>query len=195
MYRLIFFFFAGLVLTFIFSSLNGQSNNQNTTDTIIIEPGQEEIVLDTSFHDPKKAMIYSAILPGLGQIYNRKVWKVPIIYAGFGTFVYFIDRNTKYYKDLKQAIIDYPDYNLKYFTGNFTEDQLTSGKDTYKRWRDLSYILTVGFYALQIIDASVDAYMFDWDVSPDISLRIEPSGIFLPDSPISAYGFRASLSF
>ncbi len=151
---------------------------------------------DTSFHSPRKAVIYSAMLPGLGQIYNKKIWKVPVIYAGFGTFVYFISRNDRYYKDLKQALIDFPDYELKYFDpGDYSYDQIERAKDGYKRYKELSIIGTVGFYVLQIIDASVDAYLFNWDVSEDISLHIEPAPIYTPYTYSNSFGLRACLSF
>lgn len=153
-------------------------------------------IKDISLKDPKKASLYSAILPGAGQFYNEKYWKVPIVYAGFGTLIYFIDRNTKYYKDLKQGLIDYPDIDLKYFDNSLTEDQLTRGKDIYKRYREMSYIFTAGFYILQIIDATVDAHLFNWDVGPDISLRLEPATIGAPyTSYNNTFGVRACLSF
>ena len=187
------------VFFFNFSGLYGQTgppmNQRHSNDTIIIEAQEQEEVIDTSFHDPKKAVLYSALLPGLGQIYNKKIWKVPIIYAGFGTLGYFIDRNNKYYNDLRSKLKD-PDYELKYFeVTNITEDQLITGKEYYQRWRDLSIISTVGFYLLQLVDASVDAHMFDWDVSTDLSIHIEPTGIYTPLSPFNSLGMRASISF
>ena len=186
---LILVLFSGL---FNCGNLQAQRNNQNS-DTLIIESGKSKIIPDTSFHDPRKAIIYSAILPGLGQIYNKKVWKVPIIYAGIGTFVYYIDRNQRYYLDLKTALMD-ETYIMKYFPMIYTDEDITWLKDNYKRWRDMSVIGTVGFYVLQIVDASVDAYMFNWDVGEDISLRIEPANIPGP-FPSSPFGLRASISF
>ena len=152
------------------------------------------LALKTFLHRTLKHIWVNEISQHPHQQYKHKVDRCSGNIV-FRTFVYFIDRNQKYYKDLKQALIDYPDYSLTYFKGAYTEDQLKRGKDTYKRWRDLSYILTVGFYALQIVDASVDAYMFNWDVSPDISLRVEPSGIYMPDNHAGAFGLRASLAF
>lgn len=163
-------------------------------DSLLIEKENKPVIIDTSYHDPQKAVIYSAILPGLGQIYNKKIWKAPIIYVGFGTLAYFIDRNQRYYTDLKSKLLD-PDYELKYFDGDFTEDQLTLGKDTFKRWRDLSIIGTFGFYVLQILDATVDAYMFNWDVDENISLKIEPASLPNPYLANYSLGIRASLSF
>jgi hypothetical protein len=163
-------------------------------DTLIIDYG-ETAIGDTLRHSPKKATIYSAVLPGLGQIYNKKYWKLPIIYVGFGTFAYFIDRNIRYYKDLRKGFLAFPEHNLKYFNNDLTKDQIERGKDIYKRYRDLSYITTAGFYVLQIIDATVDAYLFDWSVSEDISLRIEPSAVYTASMPDNSFGIRACLSF
>ena len=88
-----------------------------------------------------------------------------------------------------------PEYELKYFVVDFTIDQLTKGKDTYKRWRDMSIIGTVGFYVLQILDATVDAYLFNWDVDENISLKIEPVNIPGPIIDSYSLGLRASISF
>ncbi len=184
-----------VLIFFLPHKINGQEEMSgdsiiNPVDTTIIAPA------DTTFHSPRKAVIYSAILPGLGQIYNKKIWKVPIIYAGFGTFAYFINRNDRYYKDLKQALIDFPDYELEFFDpGDYTYEQIERAKNGYKRYKELSIIGTVGFYVLQIIDASVDAYLFDWDVSEDISLHIEPATMYTPYTYSNSFGLRACLSF
>ena len=149
---------------------------------------------DTIYHNPRKAAGYSAILPGLGQIYNKKYWKVPIIYAGFGTLGYFIVFNSSGFNEFKQAYKDFPDYKLDY-PYPLTLDQIERGMVFYKRNRDLSILGTIGFYIFQIIDATVDAHLFDWDVSEDISLRVEPS--IMPHSVnlSSGFGLRACLSF
>lgn len=184
------------LLFIVFSWFPGLAQEPEEGDTLILNAEDAVVVEDTLQRDPQKAALYAAVLPGLGQIYNRKYWKLPIVYAGFGTFAYFIDRNSRYYKDLKQKLID-PDYQLKYFEGdNLTTDQITRGMDLYKRWRDLSIIGTAGFYVLQIIDATVDAYLFDWDVGEDISLRIHPDAPALSPLPgFNSYGFTACLSF
>ena len=173
--------------------LMAQNENSNS-DSIIIEKNTVFHISGTAYHDPQKAAVYSAALPGLGQVYNSKIWKVPVVYAGFGTLIYFIDRNQRYYLDLKNKLMD-PEYELKYFVGDFSEDQLTLGKDTYKRWRDMSIIGTVGFYVLQILDATVDAYLFNWDVNENISLKIEPVNISGPFFDSNSLALRASISF
>ncbi|MGC9341713.1 MAG: DUF5683 domain-containing protein [Bacteroidales bacterium] len=185
-----------LVFSFNIPLVFSQIEENDGGDTLVIDAAETAAAPDTSSKDPQKAALYSALLPGWGQIYNEKYWKLPIVYAGFGTFIYFIDRNSRYYKDLRQKLID-PDYEMKYFEGDFTEDQLTRGKDLYKRWRDLSIIGTGAFYILQIIDATVDAYLFDWDVGEDISLRLEPSATpaINPVLPANSFGISACLSF
>jgi hypothetical protein len=184
-------------ISFLFIALPGpKALKAQSVDTLIVPPSQGIIVPDSVERIPGKAALYSAVFPGLGQIYNRKYWKLPIVYGGFGTLVYFIDRNNRYYTDLKRGLID-PEYDLIYYDFELTPDQMERGKDLYRRWRDLSIILTVGFYALQIIDATVDAYLFDWDVSEDISFRLEPSSLSLPGPERISHslGVRACVSF
>ena len=169
---------------------------ENTIDieSIASEIDTSAIKLKTEFKpDPKKAIIYSAIFPGLGQIYNRKYWKLPIVYGGFLGCVYAITWNSNQYNEYSNAIRDFNDDNpdtnsWTRFKGamnadvsawsssekaNFT-NRLQRGKDFYRRYRDLSYIITVGVYALTMIDAYVDAQLFDFDISPDLGMRVEP---------------------
>lgn len=127
------------------------------------------------FHSPKKATIMSAVLPGLGQIYNKKWWKVPIIYGGFAVAGYFLKDNYErinLYKDAYNAATD-GDPATTNNTGYSTTDLLTL-IDQYKTWRDLSYISIAAIYVLNIIDANVDAHLFYFNVSEDISLNVQP---------------------
>jgi hypothetical protein len=137
-----------------------------------------------AIHSPKKTAFYSAVLPGLGQIYNKKYWKVPICYAALGTFVYFIDFNQTRYVRYKRALVlrlandpNNPDEFLEQFNekGIYTEAQLQSFKDFYRRNRDLSIMGLAGIYVLNIIDATVDGYLFDYDISPDLTMHITPN--------------------
>lgn len=156
---------------------------------------EEEIQDSVIYRSPRKASIYSAVLPGLGQIYNRKYWKVPIVYIGFGTLYYFINFNNKRFNDFKQAYKDFPDYNLNY-PYPLTLEQIDRAMIYYKRWRDLSILGTVGFYIFQIIDATVDAHLFNWEVGEDLSLNIKPV-FFSPlyNNRLNTLGFQACLSF
>lgn len=156
--------------------------------------------LDSAYHNPKKAALFSAIMPGLGQIYNKKYWKVPIVYAGFITMGYLIQRNTKEYKIWRQAYIDYDSsYYKPPVSYPLSKEQVNLGKDFYKRQRELSIIATVGFYVLQIIDATVDGYLFSWSVGEDLSLKLEPSintfPVYTNLAPTNTFGLRACLSF
>jgi hypothetical protein len=150
-------------------------------------------------HSPRKATIYSAVFPGLGQIYNRKYWKVPLVYGGFVTLGYFINFNNEQYTTYKQAysdIIDTDPYtnshlNLKVNPSllqpdrisNFTE-ALRRQKDYWRRNRDLVVIGTVVFYAVNIIDASVDAHFFNFDVSDDLTINWAPGPVICMDNKL-----------
>jgi hypothetical protein len=145
------------------------------------------------FHSPTRATVYSALLPGLGQAYNQKYWKIPVIYAGFATLGYFIQTNHKEYirfKTAYQLFIDDDPLTIDEFNGTRSADELLFYKDEFRRNRDLSIILTVGLYALNIIDASVDAHFFDYSISPDLSLHLQPS-----ISPTEFPGLRIALRF
>ncbi len=126
-------------------------------------------------HQPARATIYSAILPGAGQVYNRKYWKVPIVLGGLGVSYWFIQDNNKEYKRYKTAYLDVVNGRSDEFNGQYSGDQLRNVADTYHRWRDLSYVAFGLVYALNIIDASVDAYFVRFDVSDDLTLRAGPS--------------------
>jgi len=171
-----------------FSALGQESAN----DSLIIE--KEEAV-----HSPRKATIYSAVLPGLGQIYNRKYWKVPLVYGGFATLGYFINFNNEEYVKLRQAYSDIIDTDpntnsfVKLVTdpkrlepdriGQLTES-LRKGKDYWRRNRDLVVIGTVVFYAVNIIDASVDAHFFNFDISDDLTINWVPGPVMCMDNKL-----------
>tara|TARA_R110000868_G_scaffold145993_1_gene366599 strand:+ start:19849 stop:20409 length:561 start_codon:yes stop_codon:yes gene_type:complete len=120
---------------------------------------------------PAKAAFYSAILPGLGQAYNKKYWKIPLVYGAIGTSLYFyIDSNKKYhqYRDAyKRRLEGYSDDNFTYLDNA----RLISGQKFYQRNRDLSALFVVAFYALNIIDANVDAALIQFNVDENLSIR------------------------
>lgn len=167
--------------------------------------------------DSKKAVLY-AIIPGGGQFYNRKYWKLPIVYGGFIGLTYAISWNGKYYGDYKTAyaaimsedrlqngVVEKwaPFLRPGVKPTDLTETQIATlqnsfkrSKDSYRRYRDLSIIGMVALYALTMIDAYVDAELFDFDISPDLSLRVEPakmndSGRFMDNN----VGIQCSLRF
>lgn len=123
-----------------------------------------------------RAALFSAVLPGLGQGYNHKYWKIPVIYGGFTALVYFIStNNTEYNRYLKA--IKYRNDNDPSTTDEFprlTSQDLTARKDYFRRNRDLSYILSGVLYVLNIVDAYVDSQLMNFDVSDNLSLQTSP---------------------
>jgi len=164
--------------------------------------------------DPKRALWLALVIPGGGQIYNRKYWKLPIVYGGFIGCIYAISWNNTQYKDYSQAYLDLMDndpntqsYNqFMHLNMQITEqnmerwqDIFKKRKDKYRRWRDLSFFVMVGVYALSVIDAYVDAELSVFDISKDLSLKVEPTIMNNNSSsnPLdaSSLGLQCSLNF
>ena len=142
--------------------------------------------------NPKRATWLAVVLPGAGQIYNRKYWKLPIVYGGFLGCIYAMRWNNQMYHDYSQAYVDLCDddpntdsYNQFLHLGVTIDDSnadryksvFKSRKDKYRRWRDLSFFVMLGVYAVSIIDAYVDASLSKFDISDDLSLELEPAVI------------------
>lgn len=129
-------------------------------------------------HNPKKATIMSAALPGLGQVYNGKWWKLPIIYGGMAGLTYMAVTNHTSMVRFKSAYLlrldDDPD-TVDEFYGVYSDANLRELKSTHQRSRDLSFILMGVLYLLNIVDANVDGHLKDFDVSEDLSLHIRPT--------------------
>ncbi len=154
--------------------------------------------------DPIRVAWMAAIIPGYGQILNKKYWKLPLVYGGFVGFGYAIAWNSSKYNSYKNAYLDINKYNtgdenykkqidkdpskVSFYQvlpkgysvstyGGYTayESALKSAQDGYRRYRDLSIILTIGYYALTIVDAYVDAQLYDFDISPNLSMHIQPA--------------------
>ena len=139
--------------------------------------------------NPKRALWLALVIPGGGQIYNRKYWKLPLVYGGFIGCLYAMNWNNTMYKDYSQAYIDIMDndpgtqsYNQFLHNGATINGQearyktlFKQRKDRYRRWRDMSFFCLVGVYALSVIDAYVDAELSVFDISKDLSLSIEPT--------------------
>lgn len=156
-----------------------------------------------------KATWLAAVFPGGGQIYNRKYWKLPIIYGGFVGCAYAFSWNSKYYKDYSQAYLDLmdsddktnsylnflaPNYNI---TGKeeWLKKVFKQKKDSYRRYRDMSVFAFIGVYLVSIIDAYVDAELSNFDISPDIGLQINPAVINENHSQKNVFGVQCSLKF
>lgn len=141
--------------------------------------------------NPTKATWLALVIPGGGQIYNRKYWKLPIFYGGFAGCAYALTWNGKMYKDYSNAYRDAVNENWSSsniqdllppgYTDRVSKTQLTETlrkrKDTYRRYRDLSIFAFIGVYLLSVVDAYVDAELSNFDITPDLSMRVEPTMI------------------
>lgn len=147
------------------------------------EVKEQDMVQD---HSARKAMIFSMVLPGLGQAYNRKFYKIPVVYGLLGGVGYWIHYNTQGYR-LASA--------------NYTADPSSYNERYLRAWRrnlELSYIAMAGAYGLQILDAYVDANLFYWDVNSDLSVRIEPvvdPAGYNPSLAGNCFGLKCCLTF
>ena len=181
--------------------------------------GQEQELLlpeSTRVLSPVKATMMAAALPGLGQVYNRKYWKIPLVYAGFGALAYSIILNSQNfdgylsaYQDITDDVpetVSYEKYTPSFDSGeidpalgadnynpqthSWVKDQMLNAISYYRRYRDLSYIGVGLWYILSILDANVDALMSDYDISPELNLSIETIPIKTINGPTMGIGVR-----
>lgn len=166
------------VIIFFSSSVPAQDSVITVTDTSEVKVKK---------HSPTTAAIFSAIVPGLGQAYNKKYWKIPIIYTGFGVLGYFIYTNADRYDKYQQAYhvrVDDDPLTVDDFVNQYSDADLLTLKKYYRRNLEISIIGTTLLYVLNILDATVDAHLFYFDVSNDLSLRLEPYYYFSPQQKI-----------
>ncbi|MCC8088589.1 MAG: DUF5683 domain-containing protein [Rikenellaceae bacterium] len=145
----------------------------------------------------KRATTLAMIFPGAGQMYNKSYWKVPIVIGAFATMGYIIDFNSRGYNRFKEAYNRYPNDE---FSGRYPQSTLQNLRDQYRRNRDLSIILTCAVYILSVVEAHVDAYMKDYDISDDLTLRVEPtlidvSGLKASNGSSSGFGLAMRINF
>ena len=194
------------------------SQLQQDSTSVLISNTKKELKLAKDWStwqpDPKRALWLALVIPGGGQIYNRKYWKLPLVYGGFMGCIYAMSWNNSMYMDYSQAYLDLMDddpntqsYNQFLHLGmqitpanaDRYKDIFKKRKDKYRRWRDLSFFCLIGVYALSVIDAYVDAELSVFDISKDLSLKVEPtiinnhsSGNMLDNSSV---GLQCSLNF
>lgn len=180
-------FAAALFIAFLLlsPSLKAQS------DTLVLEAPPA--------HSPAKATIMSLAVPGLGQAYNKKYWKIPLVYAAIGTSLYFaLDQQSKF-KDFKDALAkrvdDDPTTIDTKYQENFSDENLRSLIDFHRKNRDLLVVTTAFAYALNVLDAAVDAHLYHFDVSDDISGIFKPDFQFLPQQRQLVPSLNLSLKF
>jgi len=205
-WRYLYTWFCVFILLVVAFPLRAQKEVSNDTlklkEPVIEEPQQE-------IHSPRKATIYSALLPGLGQAYNKKYWKIPLVYIGFGAIGYFINWNNDNYQLYKTGyrhLTDNDPNTQDYLKieavrrNNYDLDNpnqfnnlktaISRQQDYYRRNRDLLVISFIGFYGINILDASVDAHFMDFDISDDLSLNWQPSIVNLDNNYIYCINFR-----
>lgn len=207
-----------LALSFSLGSLFVSDAQETDTlvmaaDTAFIDGSALELGSMEKVHSPHKASFYAAILPGLGQAYNKKYWKIPILYAGIGGLAYAIHFNSKYFNLYKSAYRDFiirdpgnksylefipPNLSEEEVTGQYEqwfESALLNKKQYYRRYRDLSYLGMVGIYIIQIVDAAVDAHFYNFDISDDLSMRVEPAMMAPAPGEFAGLGVQIQLKF
>ena len=143
-------------------------------------------------HSPTKATIMSAALPGLGQIYNKKYWKVPIIWGGIGTTLYFGFSNQKSFKKFRTAYayrLDDDPNTIDDYVDVLSDQGLKANMDYHQRNRDLSFILAGVLYVLNIVDAAVDAHLFNFPKNDKLSFNLQPSLNYTANNELSR-GFK-----
>jgi hypothetical protein len=150
-------------------------------DSLIVESRDTALIKSyATRYNPRKALLFAAILPGLGQIYNKKYWKLPLVYGGFISIGYGMNLYQTGYRKYKNQLFD----NLNAAPSNeshinpeseFTTAQLRTIVTRYRRERDFMVVLMAGMYLLQIIDAHVDAHLKEFDLNPNLQVSIEPT--------------------
>lgn len=170
-----------ILLTLFAGSGMAQQNEPSSGDSLIVE-SQDTVLLKSyaSRYDPRKALLYAAVLPGLGQIYNKKYWKLPLVYGGFIALGYGINFYQQGYTKYKRHLFDNLDNGLDGDNDINPETQFTTSSlrtivTRYRRERDFMIILMGGMYLLQIVDAHVDAHLKEFDLNPRLQVSIEPS--------------------
>ncbi|MEM9685794.1 MAG: DUF5683 domain-containing protein [Bacteroidota bacterium] len=177
MHTAVWFFVLTVLCSF---SLHAQDNSE---ETIVVQDTVRTQKKAIDPLSPSRAAFYSALLPGLGQAYNKKYWKIPIVYAAIGTGVYFYISNTNFYNQYRDA---YKSRLAGFTTDEFydidgsgvipgnpdiSDSALQDAQEFYQRNRDLSLLITVGLYALNIIDANVDAHLRQYNIDEDLTIR------------------------
>ena len=166
----------------------------STPDTLFTDKVKRVITLESysKRFDPRKALLYAAVFPGAGQVYNKKYWKLPIVYGGFYVGVKVVNHYQTLYVQYKNelfSLLNEP--TLKKSAAGHTEDQLRSAVNTNRRQRDYFTALTALWYILQMVDAHVDAHLKEFDLNPQLQVRLEPS---IQNHPLSGKSTGLSLT-
>jgi hypothetical protein len=189
-----------LILIILWISLSNTANLIAQSDSALTNSKTKAVFLDTTqaaVHSPKKAAIYSAVLPGAGQVYNKKYWKVGVIAAGAGGLVYATRFNQNNYNTYKSELIKRQQNQGGYDSAldKYTDANLLELQNYYRRFRDLSLIGIVFLYVLNIVDATVDAHLMNFDIGTDLSLQVRPQPVYSAYRPFPIPGLGLTLGF
>lgn len=167
-----------LLLGFLFFSLYCLGRQKGTLNIVAQDSVKsKKVITKIDPLSPARAAFYSAVVPGLGQAYNKKYWKIPIIYAGMGAGIYFYLNNNKQYNRYRDAykrrLAGFTDDEFSDADGNplLSDDSLIDAQKFYSRNKEVSLLVTAAFYVLNIIDANVDAHLMQFNVNDDLSVR------------------------
>jgi hypothetical protein len=162
---------------------------QAPPDTAKVEPAKR-------FKDPKKAMVYSLILPGAGQFYNGRWWKTPLVYGAIGGTLAVAINNQQNYRIFQEAYLLKLQQQTHRFSGTVLDDsrRLRVFRDRFDKGRQSWYIFSVAVYGLQAVEALVDAHLQDFDVSEDLSIQLKPT-LSLPALGPPMPGFGIFITF
>ena len=182
--------YVGWVMLILLSGkLVAQNPVKGDTTTVLLDSaltqGAEETVEFQSMtgqNDPRKALLYSAILPGSGQIYNKKYWKVPIVWGGLGVLVYAVDFYNQGYTQFRSELFGVLQSGDTFSPSGYNESQLRTLTDAYRRQRDFFVVLTGIFYLVQLVDAHVDAHLQEFEVNPRLKISLRPQ---IENSPLT----------
>ena len=169
-------------VTALAQSQTGDTSNTTQTKTQKIKPDYSDLP-----KNPRKAVMLSAIVPGAGQIYNGKAWKAPILYGGIMADVYFIGFNNKRYQTFRTALFAFDDGDRTQFP-SLNRDALVRNVDYWRQNRDMTILLLFAIYALNLVDANVDAHLSGFDISDNIGLKITPGSAPLMASSTQQMG-------
>jgi hypothetical protein len=168
--------FAVFILACLVSERSYSQTDSDTIPTPLVQESDTIPISEDGVKSPKVATLLSVILPGAGQVYNEKIWKVPLIYGGIITTAYFVEFNNRRYQKFKDAlaIVRDPSLGTNPFP-NLNQDGIIRNVDYWRRNRDLCYLIFGVIYVLGIVDAQVDAHLSGFDVTDDLSMKIEPA--------------------
>lgn len=203
-----------IALTGIACTAQDTQQDEQAVDSLKQEMKEQGVVVDATVTKkkinplaPSKAAFYSAVIPGLGQIYNKRYWKVPIVYAAIGTGIYaYVFNDGEYnrfrnaFKRRRAGFFDDEFYDINNSgivpgSPDLSDSALQDAQERFQRDRDLALLITIGLYALNVIDANVDAHLKQFNVDEDLALEVRPYLEYHPITTDPNYGLAVTIRF